>query len=229
MLPLNACPALVLNADYQPLSAISHSPSGIGRRAIKAIFLDRVDVVSHYERFIHSPGFEMRLPCVVALKQYIPQDRRPPFTRFNVFLRDRFSCQYCQKPSRPTSSPSTICCRAPAAGGRPGPTSSPPAPAAICARPTGCRTIAACTRCPSPRAELAPAPARWPLVPAQLPAPELARLSLLGRRARSLRLAGCARRLPGTYDGHRCWRANSAVTACKVLDSLRLSMPTLGR
>jgi 5-methylcytosine-specific restriction endonuclease McrA len=25
----------------------------------------------------------------------VPQNRNPAFTRFNVFLRDRFSCQYC--------------------------------------------------------------------------------------------------------------------------------------
>ena len=37
----------------------------------------------------------MRLPSVISLKQYIPMSRRPAFTRFNVFLRDRFSCQYC--------------------------------------------------------------------------------------------------------------------------------------
>ena len=97
-LPLAACPALVLNADYQPLS---YYPLSVWdwQEAIKAIFLERVDVVSHYDRLIHSPGFEFRLPSVVALKQYIPQDRKPPFTRFNVFLRDRFSCQYCQKPA----------------------------------------------------------------------------------------------------------------------------------
>ena len=75
MLPLNACPALVLNADYQPLS---YFPLSLWnwQEAIKAIFLDRVAVVSHYERSIRSPGFELRLPSVVALKQYIPQDRR---------------------------------------------------------------------------------------------------------------------------------------------------------
>jgi 5-methylcytosine-specific restriction endonuclease McrA len=37
----------------------------------------------------------MRLPSVIALKDYVPQARRPAFTRFNVFLRDRFTCQYC--------------------------------------------------------------------------------------------------------------------------------------
>ena len=37
----------------------------------------------------------MRLPSVIALKDYIPSARRPAFTRFNVFLRDAFGCQYC--------------------------------------------------------------------------------------------------------------------------------------
>lgn len=94
---LEACPALVLNADYQPLS---YFPLSLWswQEAIKAIFLDRVNVVSHYDRVIHSPSCEFRLPSVVALKEYIPQNRRPPFTRFNVFLRDRFTCQYCRTP-----------------------------------------------------------------------------------------------------------------------------------
>ncbi len=94
--PLSACPALVLNADYQPLS---YYPLSVWnwQEAVKAIFLDRVDVVSHYDRVIRSPAFEMRLPSVVALRQYIPLQRRPPFTRFNVFLRDRFTCQYCER------------------------------------------------------------------------------------------------------------------------------------
>ncbi|MGF1561397.1 MAG: HNH endonuclease [Geminicoccaceae bacterium] len=93
---LDACPALVLNADYRPLS---YFPLSLWnwQDTIKAIFLDRVSVVSHYERTIRSPSFEYRLPSVVALKEYVPQNRRPPFTRFNVFLRDRFTCQYCSQ------------------------------------------------------------------------------------------------------------------------------------
>lgn len=95
MLALSACPTLVLNADYQPLS---YYPLSVWnwQEAIKAIFLDRVAVVSHYDRTIRSPGRELRVPSVVALKEYVVQTRRPPFTRFNVFLRDRFTCQYCQ-------------------------------------------------------------------------------------------------------------------------------------
>jgi 5-methylcytosine-specific restriction endonuclease McrA len=37
----------------------------------------------------------MRLPSVVALRKYQRPPRRVAFTRFNVFLRDRFTCQYC--------------------------------------------------------------------------------------------------------------------------------------
>ena len=92
--PLDGCPALVLNADYRPLSYFPLS-TWSWQETIKAIFLERVDVVSHYDRVVRSPSAVHRLPSVVALKQYVPQNRRPPFTRFNVFLRDRFSCQYC--------------------------------------------------------------------------------------------------------------------------------------
>ena len=37
----------------------------------------------------------MQLPSVIALKDYIVPLSKPSFTRFNVFLRDKFSCQYC--------------------------------------------------------------------------------------------------------------------------------------
>ena len=60
--------------------------------------MDRVDIVHEYDQFVHSPSFEMRLPSVVALKTYISHEREPAFTRFNVFLRDHFQCQYCGSP-----------------------------------------------------------------------------------------------------------------------------------
>jgi 5-methylcytosine-specific restriction endonuclease McrA len=87
-------PALVLNADFRPLS---YFPLSLWswQDSIKAVFLERVSIVSEYDQFVHSPSFEMPLPSVIALKDYIHLDRRPAFTRFNVFLRDSFSCQYC--------------------------------------------------------------------------------------------------------------------------------------
>jgi len=89
------CPALVLNADFRPLSYYPLSLWG-WQDAIKAVFLDRVNIVSHYDRVVKSPSFEMRLPSVVSLKAYVRPSRQPAFTRFNVFLRDRFTCQSAQ-------------------------------------------------------------------------------------------------------------------------------------
>ena len=91
---LEKCPALVLNADYRPLS---YYPLSLWnwQDSIKSVFLDRVSIVSYYDRSIRSPSFSMKLPSVVALKSFIRPQTSPNFTRFNVFLRDKFSCQYC--------------------------------------------------------------------------------------------------------------------------------------
>ena len=87
-------PALVLNADYRPLS---YYPLSLWswQDAIKAVFLDRVNIVAEYEHAVSSPSFTMKIPSVVSLKSYVKPARNPAFTRFNVFLRDRFTCQYC--------------------------------------------------------------------------------------------------------------------------------------
>jgi 5-methylcytosine-specific restriction endonuclease McrA len=91
--PVN-CPALVLNADHRPLSYFPLS-LWCWQDAIKAVFLERVNILEEYDRTVRSPSFEMRLPSVVSLKTYVRPARNPAFTRFNVFLRDRFECQYC--------------------------------------------------------------------------------------------------------------------------------------
>jgi len=90
----SACPALVLNADYRPLS---YYPLSLWswQDAIKAVFLERVTILEEYDRVVRSARFQMRLPSVVSLKTYIKPARNPAFTRFNVFLRDQFECQYC--------------------------------------------------------------------------------------------------------------------------------------
>jgi 5-methylcytosine-specific restriction endonuclease McrA len=89
-----SCPALVLNADYTPLS---YYPLSLWpwQTAIKAMFLERVDVVAHYEREVHSPSVALKLPSVIALRQFVRPNEYPAFTRFNLFLRDRFRCVYC--------------------------------------------------------------------------------------------------------------------------------------
>ena len=87
-------PALVLNADYRPLC---YFPLSLWswQDTVKAVFLNRVNIVAQYDREVRSPSVRIRLPSVISLKRYVQVERRPAFTRFNVFLRDGFTCQYC--------------------------------------------------------------------------------------------------------------------------------------
>jgi len=91
---LQQCQALILNADYEPLS---YFPLSVvpWQGAVKAIFRGTVNVVSEYERTVHASDFKMKLPSVLALKDYVKVKRQPAFTRFNLFLRDEWICQYC--------------------------------------------------------------------------------------------------------------------------------------
>jgi 5-methylcytosine-specific restriction endonuclease McrA len=87
-------PALVLNADYRPLS---YYPLSLWpwQEAVKAAFLDRVEIVAEYDEWVRSPSTTIRIPSVVVLRDYVRPQKRVAFTRFNLFLRDEFCCQYC--------------------------------------------------------------------------------------------------------------------------------------
>lgn len=87
-------PALVLNADFRPLSwyPLSLWP---WQEAIKAVCLDRVQILAEYDAVVRSQKSEFRIPSVVVLKEFVKPQKRVAFTRFNLFLRDEFCCQYC--------------------------------------------------------------------------------------------------------------------------------------
>ena len=89
-------PSLVLNADFRPLN---YFPLSVWswQNSIKAVFLNRVSIISEYDEIISSPTTRIKLPSVIALKEYVVQSNKPAFTRFNVFLRDNFTCQYCNQ------------------------------------------------------------------------------------------------------------------------------------
>jgi 5-methylcytosine-specific restriction endonuclease McrA len=91
---LKQFPALVLNADYRPLS---YYPLSLWpwQEAIKAAVLHRVQIVAEYDHVVRSQRQEFRIPSVVVLKDFIKPQKRVAFTRFNLFLRDGFCCQYC--------------------------------------------------------------------------------------------------------------------------------------
>lgn len=87
-------PALVLNADYRPLC---YYPLSLWpwQEAIKAVWLDRVQIVAEYDEWVRSPTVQIQIPSVVVLKDFVKPQKRVAFTRFNLFLRDEFRCQYC--------------------------------------------------------------------------------------------------------------------------------------
>ena len=74
-------PALVLNADYRPLS---YYPLSLWtwQDAIKAAWLERVDIVAEYDEVVRSPSTEIRIPSVVVLKDYVKPQKRVKATRF---------------------------------------------------------------------------------------------------------------------------------------------------
>ena len=58
-------PALVLNADYRPLS---YYPLSLWpwQEAVKAAWLDRVVIVAQYDEVVRSPSTEIRIPSAGA-------------------------------------------------------------------------------------------------------------------------------------------------------------------
>ena len=103
MLNASACPALLLNADFRPLAL--HPLKLVGwQDAVKDVMAGRVQVVAEYDRVVRSPGrgggargVEMRLPSVVALRDYQRLDRPVAFSRIGIAVRDRWRCQYCNE------------------------------------------------------------------------------------------------------------------------------------
>lgn len=97
---LSAYPALVLNADFTPVSTYPLSTWSF-ERALRKSLQGRVAVLETYDIVFRSQRLEVRPPSVVALTRYVRRPSRVPFTRMNLFLRDDFRCQYCGQEHAP--------------------------------------------------------------------------------------------------------------------------------
>lgn len=87
---------LVLNAAVIPVSVVSW------QRAVTLIFADRAIAVANYDRDIHSSGnFSMKMPSVIQCTRsdFMPKRfiKELPFSRQNVYIRDKGCCCYCGK------------------------------------------------------------------------------------------------------------------------------------
>jgi 5-methylcytosine-specific restriction endonuclease McrA len=85
--------SLLLNASFQPLQVISW------QKALQLFFSGKAEIVETSDRMIRSVSLTVRMPLVIRLIKYIPQKNRKNIVRFNrgnIFLRDGYTCQYCQ-------------------------------------------------------------------------------------------------------------------------------------
>lgn len=81
---------LLLNISYEPLKIINW------KKAITMLCLGKVEVIEEYGRDIHSISFTIKLPAVVRLLKVVKRNNSPvKFSRQNIYIRDRYKCQYC--------------------------------------------------------------------------------------------------------------------------------------
>lgn len=86
---------LLLNADAQPLSLLPLSTIS-WQNAIKAYYLQKVDIIKHYEdKFINGVSIQMPMPSVVMLRKFHRRPKVAKFSRRNLYVRDNYKCQYC--------------------------------------------------------------------------------------------------------------------------------------
>ena len=83
---------LLLNATYEPLKVVHW------QKAVTLWCQGKVEIISVYDREIRSVSFAFKLPSVIRLLRYIRIKRKVdyvPFSRANIYARDRYECQYC--------------------------------------------------------------------------------------------------------------------------------------
>jgi 5-methylcytosine-specific restriction endonuclease McrA len=86
---------LLLNSDFTPMSLLPISAIS-WRDAIKMIFLDTAVAVEWYDDWhVRSPSITMAVPAVMTSKTYVKKKQSVRFSRHNLMLRDKFTCQYC--------------------------------------------------------------------------------------------------------------------------------------
>ncbi len=85
---------LLLNAGFEPLRVVSW------QRAFILIFQGKVEILEEYALSVSTVTTKFKVPAVIKLRRWVNLKRKSPvirFSRSNVYLRDDYRCQYCQK------------------------------------------------------------------------------------------------------------------------------------
>ena len=92
---VNGLSVLVLNQNYQALNICRL------RRAVLLLLMDKAEMVENGVGEIRTPTAIFPIPSIIRLHMLV---RRPPvvkrLTRFEVFNRDHYACQYCGRETR---------------------------------------------------------------------------------------------------------------------------------
>ncbi|CAN5460603.1 MAG: HNH endonuclease [Chloroflexi bacterium] len=81
---------LLLNSNYEPLNVCNV------RRAFRLLFGEKAEVIEYDHHEIRTPTEVFRAPSVIRLQYQIKRPRpRVCLSRREIFIRDRYTCQYC--------------------------------------------------------------------------------------------------------------------------------------
>jgi 5-methylcytosine-specific restriction endonuclease McrA len=81
---------LLLNNDYEPLNVCNV------RRAFRLVFGEKAEVIQYNHHDVHTPTAVYRAPSVIRLQHRVKRPRpRVRLSRREIFVRDKFQCQYC--------------------------------------------------------------------------------------------------------------------------------------
>lgn len=86
----------VLNASYDPLSIVS------GRRALVLCLKGKASVLTEHPTMVmKTSSTEFKIPTQILLREMVksrPTTRVPAqLTQRNMFIRDKYTCQYCNR------------------------------------------------------------------------------------------------------------------------------------
>ena len=89
------CPVLVLNQNYEPLNICRV------RRAIPLLYQGKAEMLENGLGYINTISVHFAIPSVIRMAYLIRRPRlQRRLTRFEIFSRDQYSCQYCGKESQ---------------------------------------------------------------------------------------------------------------------------------
>jgi len=82
---------LKLDVTYTPIEIISWMD------AFKLIFLNKAEVIEEYDnKTISSPRKKYVVPSIIRVKKkMLGKNKTLNFSRYGIFMRDTYTCQYC--------------------------------------------------------------------------------------------------------------------------------------